>query len=212
MRLWGRDIAHQVRQLQHTSQCNHRNFARNINNLPRSSFSSKTFVFQLKATVRTERESLSFGMTRIFKNQNGSQSEPNQFPYQMNIWWHSLLSSNLSFKRGSLHLEISLHFVAPNKEYAPQNMALLCCLTYIYVIASEGVEVHKCLEKETKHRVSISNLSEPQEWITFFWSGHMDVFSYFLLGLLKSFAIIQNLSRIQGQEHTFLPAPSLKRA
>ncbi len=55
-----------------------------------------------------------------------------------------------------------LPFCSPNKEYGPQNTALFCCLTYFYVIASQGVEVYKCLEKDTKYRVSISNLSEPQ--------------------------------------------------
>ena len=55
----------------------------------------------------------------------------------------------------------------------------------------------------------MSNLSEPQGWITlwFLKCSH----GYFCsLALLQNFAIIQNLSQIRCQERTFLPVPSLK--
>lgn len=145
MRLLGQDITHQVRQLLQTSQCNHRNIARNIKNLPRSSFWQNHLSHSWRLQLR--RRGRAYLLERhTSSNQNGSQSEPNQFPYQMNIWCRSLLSSNLGFKGGSLHLEISFHFVAPTK--SAENVALFCCLTCIYV---KGVEGYKCSEKETKH-------------------------------------------------------------
>lgn len=127
MRLWGRDINHQVRQLQHTSQCNHRDIARNVKILPGS---CETFVSLLKATVKSERESLSFGTTHISKNQNGSQTEPNQFPYQMNISCHSLLSSNSQHRESDRTPRNLLQFCIHNKNTLLRETTVFPCLAF----------------------------------------------------------------------------------
>lgn len=77
-------------------------------------------------------------------------------------------------------------------------MALFFCLAYIDVIAPEGVEVYKCLEKETKH----SDMEHEGNLPSDFCVGTC-IFLF-----VRSTAELCNHLELQGQEHTFLPLPS----
>ena len=153
MRLLGRDITHQVRQLQQTSQCNHRNIARNIKNLPRSRFGQNHLSRRWGLQLR--RRGGAYLLARHTPPQTrmvAKVSRINSLPGW--IFDVALCSVPISASReGSLHLEISFHFAAPAK--SAENVALFCCLTCTRVKAVEG---YKCSEKETKHRHRIHSV------------------------------------------------------
>lgn len=114
------EVTHQIRQ-QHTSQSDLRN--RNIPNQEMICAHK-----QLKVTVRTHMERLSFGLTHLQTKVVTKVSQINS------LTRCSLLSSNLSFRGGSLHLEICFHFAAPTikkEKYAAENMALFCSDMYL---------------------------------------------------------------------------------
>ena len=137
-------------------------------------------------------------------NQNGSQSEPNQFPYQMNIWCRSLLRSNHGFKGGSLQPEICFHFVAPTKNTRLKTWPCFVGWRAVYFCESPR-ECRGLRETEQQHSTEREHIAFEGELPSEFWSGHMNILS----DLPPSFAIIQNWSQIQGQEHTFPSVPFL---